>query len=270
VATSGKTETLEPAPLDGEAIASDSGMVVENQYYDEESKVEREAILISSVNKKELEGDRADGVVFLYQSALQAQRNNHFDRAIDLYNEVLLNQPDHVDTLMNLSALYIRFGLYDSALKLLDQLERLRPKDAGIYVNRGIVAIRRQDNVSAKGYLQKALEINPTEKTALINLAWLAGEEKDFTAAKKHYGNLHSLYPAETNLCMAYAHSLEDLDDFAGAVQVYRNCLQLPETREQLSIAGKIKARILLLKKYISENESIRQLKDGSLDDQQQ
>ena len=54
------------------------------------------------------------------------------------FTAALDGDPNNMDALLNLAALELAYGNFESALKHFDQALKIRPRDAGVVLSRGV------------------------------------------------------------------------------------------------------------------------------------
>jgi tetratricopeptide (TPR) repeat protein len=109
----------------------------------------------------------------------------HAQRAEELYRRACELLPNVPEPRINLAVLLDRLGRTQEAFGILEDAERIAPRDARIAVARGAVAERRDDTHEARRWYERALELAPDHPDALFRLGRMdcaAGEHERATA----------------------------------------------------------------------------------------
>lgn len=98
----------------------------------------------------------ADSDDQFYQKALAYHRSGRIKDAIALYNQVLVNRPNHPGALLNLSGAYLQNGSFSAAYPLLERLRQSASPPKGVLLNMAIAAIGLGDPQEALVWLDRA------------------------------------------------------------------------------------------------------------------
>ncbi len=199
---------------------------------------------------------------YFFQLGLQAQLGGDLPKAEQYYRQVLDNSPDHIDTLINLSAIYIQEDRLPDARELLDTVLALDPGNAKALVNQGLIAMHGHQNDQARAAFEEALRKNPSEKTALTNLAYMAQQANDIVTADHYYKKLIKIDPDDTRILLAYANLLEQHERFDEAIALYRQSLKVYKQQDDMDFSNRIKNRIGLLQQYKAQKSYKKFFKD--------
>ena len=191
-----------------------------------------------------------------YQNGLVAQRKGDYQGAGRYYLKVLERDPSNMNTLTNLSAVYILLEKYAEAKKILDKICRIDVNNVKAIVNLGIIDFNLGHYGMAKQRFQEALQINPREESALINLAYLAQRENNIPLMEKNYNEILRISPVNHEVLLAYASLLEKNKRFTEALGCYRKSLELDGVKSDSGLTGQIRDRIRLLTYYYYQGES--------------
>ncbi|MDR2418904.1 MAG: hypothetical protein LBD79_07595 [Treponema sp.] len=108
----------------------------------------------------------------LYQSAIQAQRDKLWERAIALYEEGERLYSIDPRFSRSLGNLYYERRLYGLAWKQYLKVEELRPFDISLLYRMSRTAAYLNDDVVSAQYLERLLDISPDSRDAIGNLGW--------------------------------------------------------------------------------------------------
>ena len=118
------------------------------------------------------EGERA-GSTELYEAALEAQKSEYWDRAIELYNQGLKDYPQDSRFPWALGQLYESRRLYGLAWETYRKTEALSPYDPELLHRMALTAGYLNENALSAEYLERLLAISPDNQDAIGNLAWM-------------------------------------------------------------------------------------------------
>ncbi|MDR3304290.1 MAG: hypothetical protein LBS86_07750, partial [Treponema sp.] len=109
----------------------------------------------------------------LYQSATEAQNNEHWERAISLYETGARQYPDDSRFPRSLGNLYYGRALYGLAWDQYLKAEKLTPDNTELLYRLSRTAgYLNNDTVSAE-YLERLLALDPENRDAIGNLGWM-------------------------------------------------------------------------------------------------
>jgi len=94
-------------------------------------------------------------------------RIQDFDRALEAYELVLKQSPEHRGALQGIAMVLRQKNDYSGAAARLKELLRINPDDAEIWMNLGDVAIFQGDEIAARQAYQRAIESNPAATTII-------------------------------------------------------------------------------------------------------
>ena len=126
--------------------------------------------VISDTRAQDIDSNPADT---LYQSAIQAQRAELWERAIALYEEGARLYPIDPRFSRSLGNLYYERRLYGLAWEQYLQVEALRPLDVNLLYRMSRTAAYLNDDAVSAQYLERVLDIAPDNRNAIGNLGWM-------------------------------------------------------------------------------------------------
>jgi len=100
----------------------------------------------------------------LKRQADQLVRNHEFHKAIDLYTNVLGENPEISTAYFNLAICYNQVKDYKKAFEALETFVQHNPKDGEAHFNMGIMQIHLGDYNKARNLLKKARALKPSRK----------------------------------------------------------------------------------------------------------
>jgi len=227
----------EPYPIIDDTI--DTSLGSENPHSPQQ-KLHRRVVFTESKNQS----------AYFYQIALQAQHDNNYGRAERYYQKVLTKKPNHINCLVNLSAIYIQEQRLNEAQSLLDHVLSLAPDNSKALVNAGMIALQNNKRERARKFFLRALQRNPVEKTALLNLSFIAQQKENYDAAEEYLKKLIRISPDNTKILLAYAGVEEKKKQYTKAVRLYQQSLKTLNMQQDIEQYTQIKQRIQVLRQY--------------------
>ena len=178
-----------------------------------------------------------------YQAGLQAQQGGNLRIAEIFYQKALAEYPGHMNSMINLSAIYVQQERYREAEDILWDILGIDRSNSKALVNLGVINLYRGKNIKAEEYFLRALQANPREENGLVNLAYLAEQKKDYAAAEMYYNQLLQISPDNLELLLAYGYMLEQQYRYPEAMAVYQDSLNLDAVRNNRELSAKIMER---------------------------
>ncbi len=103
---------------------------------------------------------------------------NRFDEALKFFDFALQSDPNDVDILLARANLYYKTEEKETFESELKKVNRLRPNNADVLFNLGVISAERGKIEEANNYYDRALTINPNYINALLNKAVLVLNEE--------------------------------------------------------------------------------------------
>jgi tetratricopeptide (TPR) repeat protein len=119
----------------------------------------------------------------LFDAAVQALQNQHYETAVELLQRVVKLEPKHKDAWNDLGNAYLALGQTDEAIAAFKKQIELNAYDGYAYNNLGRAYQRQQHYDEAIKQFQKQIEINPLDQFAHANLGALYVNQKRFADA---------------------------------------------------------------------------------------
>ncbi len=182
-----------------------------------------------------------------YQAGLQAQQKGDGRLAEIYYNRALEENPDHLEAMINLSALFVQQERYPEAEEILVDILAIDATNSKALVNMGVVNLYSGDENQAAARFRAALAANPTEENALVNLIYLAEKNRDYAAAERYYRQLLQISPDNIEALLAYGHLLEEQARFQEAIALYADTRELAAVKKDQRLYDRISERIRML-----------------------
>ncbi len=117
----------------------------------------------------------------LYKQGNNAFRQQDYTKAIELYNQAIINDKNFAPAYHNLGSVYYLLGEYDQAIQYFNNAIILNPKEAEAYNSRGALFVGQRKIKEAEKDLKIAMQLNPQSPKSyqLLGLICLAQNKKE-------------------------------------------------------------------------------------------
>jgi protein O-GlcNAc transferase len=142
------------------------------------------------------------GTSDVLQDAVRKHRSGNFQKAEELYKEILDVQPDNFHALHYLGALYSQLGNYDFAVKYIKSALEVDSSDSHAHYNLGIALQGKGDLDEAASAYRRSLELDALNADALVNLGIIyreKGQIEDAVTCLRHALELNPALAAAYN-----------------------------------------------------------------------
>ena len=109
----------------------------------------------------------------IFDLAVKNHKNKQFKAAENLYKQILITRPNHVQTSFLLGTLYTETNNFDNAIKIFQKIIAIQPNHAFSYNNLGMIYAELGKFVNAIMCLKNAIKIDPNLTNARNNLCAL-------------------------------------------------------------------------------------------------
>ncbi len=148
---------------------------------------------------------------------------------------------------------YFSESEYDKAINIFKELLVLAPDSVQSYQMLAVIADRQGDKEKAIEYSLKILEINPNNTQILINLAIESEEAGDFNKALEFYNKFAELEPQNSEVYMNMAIVYYKLDNYEKAMEYNEKAFELdPQNIDAIANAASFAQRLQNDQKAIS------------------
>ncbi len=133
----------------------------------------------------------------LLKEGVACHRNGNLKKAEDLYQKILVSNPNHVEALRFYGLLTHQNGDYETAVTLVDRAIIVKPADATLYVNKGVSLKMLGKREEAVDCYRAAVELDPENAEAYRNLGTVLKDMDDFDGALSSFrraAELNSAY----------------------------------------------------------------------------
>ena len=165
------------------------------------------------------------GYKLYFNLGLTAQKNKDYYKAGKYYEKSLDINPDYKKSLINLSSIYIKMGMYNKAVDLLEQLKELEPDNLKACINLGIVYLQQGNFKRAEELLKEAVEKDKNNILSLYNLAVLYQKTDQLDKALLIYEKIIKIDPDNSKSMLACSTIYEKKKEYEKAIENYKKCL---------------------------------------------
>ncbi len=168
--------------------------------------------------------------------ALQKYKEGKYQEALNLYQEILKQNPNHLQGLVNAGKLYLKAKKPNIALRFLERANKVNANNPEILNNIGKAYIQLDNLVNAKNFFSQSIILDEKYTPAMINLAKIYRKENKNKEAIEIYNKVLEIKPqsiiALNNLGNIY-HGTGKVDK---AEELYRKALKLNPENAQLHL----------------------------------
>jgi tetratricopeptide (TPR) repeat protein len=170
-----------------------------------------------------IEQHKDESIDPLLNDAYLAYRSGKFERAQQLYREVLKLDANNTDALLGMAVIAQRRGADNMAANYYAQVMALDPRNA--VANAGMSALSTDDNRESR--LKTLLNEQRNSSSLHFALGNYYAVQSRWSEAQQAYSNAYKLEPDNAELAFNLAVSLEHLGQKKTAAQYYQRALQL-------------------------------------------
>ena len=159
--------------------------------------------------------------------AKNLHKTKEFEKADNLYNELILEKPDYFETYYYLGNLKITLKDFQKAEKYFREAINHKPDFFQSYMNLGNTLKELSKFSEAEQIYKKTIELNPTYAKAYYNLGALQKDQGRYEDAEM---NLKKSIEIDTNFFQAYLNlgsTLKNLSKFDEAEKIFRKAINL-------------------------------------------
>jgi protein O-GlcNAc transferase len=161
------------------------------------------------------------------QIALQHYQAGRFQRAQNLYKEILNVQPNNVEALHFLSIIFQQKKDYDAAILSYRKAIRHNPRNAGAYYNLGLIFQEKGKVDEAITNYQQALSIKPDFANAYYNLGLIYHDKGDSDSAISNYQVFLQFNPGDADAYLNLGHAYQMKGQLDEATKCFQKAVEL-------------------------------------------
>jgi len=158
-----------------------------------------------------------------------AEKRRDYDKAIEIYNELLQSDPENLTALHRLGVVHTKLGRMDTAASYFDRALRIGTPSVALWNDHGYHCYLKGDLETAESSIRRALELDDNFAPAWTNLGLVLGELKRYDDSRMAFGR-SATGPSEVHASMGYMYAQSR--EFELAQKEYRRALDLDPTNE--------------------------------------
>ena len=163
----------------------------------------------------------------LLSIALQHHQSGNLQQAESLYNQILQNDPNHVDALHLLGVIASQVGKNDTAVELMSKAINIMPSSPELYSDLGNVFKAKGKLDKARENYMHALRLKPDYPDAHNNLGIVLRNQGKLDDAVQHYKQALQLSPDYTEAYNNLGNAYKELKKFEAAIECYMHALNI-------------------------------------------
>jgi tetratricopeptide (TPR) repeat protein len=164
------------------------------------------------------------------EKAYEHLKRRELKQARIVLEEVLQEQPDHVDALYNLGMTYTELGEPEKAVKTLSRCLELGQDSANVYVALGYAHSRLGNTNRSKELFLTALELEPDNPYALRNLGGLYAKEAEYERAITYLEKSMRSNPRDPTTTYGLGLCYFSMGDFSNADRYLRTTVEIDQS----------------------------------------
>ncbi|MCG8373750.1 MAG: tetratricopeptide repeat protein [Balneolales bacterium] len=161
-----------------------------------------------------------------FQRAVSLHQKGELTKAISLYRDILNQNPNHVDSLVNLSAIVYNQNPQDS-LNLLRKARQIAPENASVHFNLGNILQRHGYREKAIREFRQVIRLQPQHAEAYLRLGNLFSESSRLEDAVFCYNKAFYLKPEDVRVVNNLTDLLNRQGKYEEAEAMAKKTLQL-------------------------------------------
>ena len=154
-------------------------------------------------------------------------QTNQIKKGIQYYKFTLKYEPDHYDSLSNLSAVYQNQGRSQDALNLLERARKIYPKDPILLNNFAFTLVHQGRTRKATEYYREALELAPNHPLILYNLSVCLTRKGNWQESIETLNQLFKIDPNHSAGWALLGTIYDQMDQYDTAIDCFNKSLRL-------------------------------------------
>lgn len=162
---------------------------------------------------------------------LSLGRAGRYEEAERVAGEILLADPENVQTYRSLSSMYQAKGDFGMARLTADKAASLmETRDPGLLNNEGVAALLQGDEPGAIALFKEALALHPTNFEANLNLGFIALNSGDYALAMETLSKATQADPTSLDAKLGLAVAYRGMSDYDRADALYAEIIRADRT----------------------------------------
>ena len=167
------------------------------------------------------------GIKEMFASAIKEHQKNNLKTSEKFYKKILIEDPNHFDSIFLLGTLLLQTKKFDLAKQFLQKAIHIQPNHMeGIY-NLGNTLRELGELQKAINCYQKVIQINPNYINAHNNLGIVFEELGDYQRAMIYYQKILEIQPNHVGTYYNLGNVLNKLGDYQKAINYYEKIIQI-------------------------------------------
>jgi len=163
----------------------------------------------------------------LFKKAVELHQSSQFDKAVDIYSQVLKLNPDHFDALQLLATLHAHSARFALSAEIFAKAVKINDKNPKVLNNYGYVLAQIGDPITAQLMYERAVKLDPNYLDALNNLANLHQHLGNFEIAIELYERTIKLNSSYTQAYFNKGVALQKIAKFPESLASYEQVIKL-------------------------------------------
>ena len=123
----------------------------------------------------------------IYKDAIEQYKSKNYDKAIELFNEILKQDEKNIDAYANIAVMYKNKKDYKNSFEYLNKAIKLNPRNENLHNNMGNLLKEIKNYKGALGAYSNAVKLNPKNPNNYNNLGILYEQVNDSNKAISAY-----------------------------------------------------------------------------------
>ncbi len=162
-----------------------------------------------------------------YNLAVAYHETSRYLDAARSYEEVIRQDPGHVNALNNLGLVYSLLGEKDRAVDLFNQVLKVDKDNVKARINLGNVYLSTRDLAAAEQIYRSAISLDKSDISPRLNLGAVYYEKGDFGKAREEWEKLLKENPGNVRVLSVMGSAFLERREFDLAIEVFRRMLDL-------------------------------------------
>ncbi len=152
--------------------------------------------------------------------------------AIDEYKLCISKAPNYLDSILNLSSIYIKQSMYWEACNLLEKALRSGVNHSNVYLNYGFALNEQKNYIAAEELLKNRLNIDPLNPKLLLNLGNSLEKQNKYSEALDFYTESLKYDPHNPNTYSNIGHVYAKLKKYDQSEEFLKKAIELEPNLE--------------------------------------
>ena len=158
----------------------------------------------------------------LFSQAEKYQTSNQFDKAIECFENIIKNNPNHLEACFQLGNIYYNKSNLEKAAFYYEMASKSSKKSPQVHYNYGLCLRQMKKYNESIEQFEQTLKLAPNYSRATQQLARVYEEKKDHKNLIVTYNKLLKATPEDVSLHQSIGRSYKALDKFEKAVEHFR------------------------------------------------